>query len=295
MSELHIQSTLVVGCGYIGTQVAQQELQQGRSVQAIVRDPQQAERITAQSIAVVVADLDQPSLPNFFLSGKGLYYFAPPPEKGAQDVRLENFLAQIPATQKPAKMLLISTTGVYGNCEGDWIDENTPLNPQADRAKRRVDAEIRLQNWCDQRRVPYIILRVPGIYAPPDHLPEERVRKALPVLRESESPWSNRIHAEDLVQICVGAMHSDLGNQIYNVSDGNPSTMTDYFNQVADYFAVPRPPQLSLAEAKTSMSAGMLSYLAESKRVRPEKLIRDLAYRMRYPSLKEGLARSLSI
>lgn len=291
MSELHIPTTLVVGCGYIGTKVAKQEQQQERSVQAIVRNPQQAEHLTAQSIDVIVADLDQPALPNFSLSGKGLYYFAPPPEKGTQDVRLENFLAQIPTTQKPAKILLISTTGVYGNCEGNWIDENTPLNPQADRAKRRVDAEIRLQHWCEPRQVPYIILRVPGIYAPPDHLPEERVRKGLPVLRESESPWSNRIHAEDLVNICVGAMHADLANQIYNVSDGNPSTMTEYFNQVADYFGVPRPPQISLGEAKASMSAGMLSYLAESKRIRPEKLLRELVYRIGYPSLKEGLAR----
>jgi len=284
------QSVLIAGCGYIGTKVATLEQQSGNAVSAILRNPHKAAALSLQSIEVILADLDQAINANLSLQNKGLYYFAPPPEIGIQDSRIENFLNQIPGVQKPAKILLISTTGVYGDCEGCWIDESTPLHPQTDRAKRRVDAEQRLQRWCEQRNVPYIILRVPGIYAP-DRLPEDRIRKGLPVLEESESPWSNRIHADDLVNICIQAMHSELTNQIYNVSDGHPSTMTDYFNHVADFLGLPHPPQIPLEEAKREMSAGMLSYLAESKRIRPDKLVRELDYQMLYPSLKEGLVR----
>ena len=77
---------------------------------------------------------------------------------------------------------------------------------------------------------------------------------------------------------------------VYNATDGNPSTMTDYFNQVADYAGLPRPPQISLAEAQGAVSAGMLSYLQESRRIRNDKLLKDLQITLQYPDLASALA-----
>ena len=140
---------------------------------------------------------------------------------------------------------MISTTGVYGDSKGKWIDENTPINPQADRAVRRVSAEKILQRWAKNTSCEFQILRVPGIYAE-DRLPLARLEKGLPIVNANEAGYTNRIHADDLARVCKAAMESKTHSHVINVSDGNPSTMTDYFNHVADYAKLPRPPQISL-------------------------------------------------
>ena len=129
---------------------------------------------------------------------------------------------------------------------------------------------------------------MPGIYGP-GKLPLERLRKGLPVLREAEAPYTNRIHADDLATICVAALDSDHHNTVYNVSDGHPSTMTDYFFRVADAAGLPRPPVVSREEAQQVLSAGMLSFLQDSRRMSNQKLLRDLRVTLRYPDLDTGL------
>jgi nucleoside-diphosphate-sugar epimerase len=210
----------------------------------------------------------------------------PPQPSGEYDDRVRRFLKGVDAA--PKRVLLISTTGVYGDCGGRWIDESEPLKPLADRAKRRADAENVVQEWAARFGGEIVILRVPGIYAP-DRLPLERLRRGEPVLHEQEAPWTNRIHADDLAMVCKRAMEVAPPGSIYNATDGHPSTMTDYFNQVADFAGLPRPPQISMAEAQTAMSAGMLSYLQESRRIGNEKLLRELGVNLRYPSLADGL------
>lgn len=188
----------------------------------------------------------------------------------------------------PARVVLISTTGVYGDCGGDWVDETRPLDPQADRARRRVDAESQLAGCCTSLGIPFWILRVPGIYGP-GRLPEERLRQGLPVLVEQDAPWSNRVHVDDLVSACLAAGAGRGEPGIYNISDGHPSTMTDYFNRVADVLGLPRPPQVSRSQAARDMSAGMLSYLAESKRITNRRMREVLGVEPRYPDLAQGL------
>ena len=159
------------------------------------------------------------------------------------------------------------------------------MNPKADRAYRRLSAEQALQDWAKRHHKEYMILRVPGIYAQ-DRLPLERLKKGLAVVNESEAGWTNRIHADDLAQACKAAMHCEKANQIINITDGNPSTMTEYFNQVADYAGLPRPPQISMKEAEATLSKGMVSYLKESRRIRNKKMLDTLNISLKYPSLK---------
>jgi nucleoside-diphosphate-sugar epimerase len=130
---------------------------------------------------------------------------------------------------------------------------------------------------------------VPGIYAL-DRLPIERIQCGEPILNAAEAPWTNRIHADDLAQICQQAMQVAPHGAIYNATDGKPATMTDYFNQIADYAGLPRPPQISLAEAQGVVSAGMLSYLQESRRIRNDKLLKALQITLQYPDLASALA-----
>ncbi|MGD8999858.1 MAG: NAD(P)H-binding protein [Granulosicoccaceae bacterium] len=278
----------IVGCGDIGRRVAARLRAAGQAVSGLVASPVSCAALRAAGIEAVEANLDDPaSLPGTALDGVQVFYFAPPPKQGRTDSRMRNWLAALGAT-RPAKIVAISTTGVYGDVGGDWVTEDTPLAPGADRAWRRVDMETAVRQWGRQHDVPVVILRVPGIYSC-ERLPLERLRKGLPVLTPDEAGYTNRIHADDLAAIAIAAMQRAPADSVYNVSDGQPGTMTDYFNTIADHFGLPRPPQISLAEATTRVSAGMLSYLRESRRISNSKMREELGVTLQYPDLQAGL------
>ncbi len=286
-------STVIIGCGYVGERVARAARDDGNSVTAVSRSSERAASLQRAGIAHRRGDLDQPlSLEPLPLSGALVYYFAPPPASGDRDPRLTGFLDVADRVGLPAAVVLISTTGVYGDCAGQWVDESRQPAPQATRARRRWDAEQRLQAWADAHGVRAVILRVAGIYGP-GRLPRARLQRGDPVLAAELSPWSNRVHVDDLARACIAAGNQDDASGVYNIADGNPSTMTDYFNQVADAVGLPRPPQLDGAAAESALSEGMRSYLAESKRIDIRRMREELGIEPRYPNLVAGLAASL--
>ena len=282
----------IIGCGDIGRRVAALYFNEYKDVEinAIVSSTDSVKRCEQQSIKAIALDLDNTySLAEMNLERADVFYFAPPTQTGTTDKRLQTFLKQL-GNSFPRRILLISTTGVYGDSGGEWIDENTPVSPQADRALRRLSAEQSLQSWAKKIGAEFNILRVPGIYAK-DRLPIARLQKKLPVIHEAEAGWTNRIHADDLAQACKAAMECQAVNEIINVTDGHPSTMTDYFNQVADFSGLPRPRQISLQQAEKTLSDGMVSYMKESRRIKNEKMLRLLKIKLHYPELKTGLRR----
>lgn len=283
-------SVIIVGCGYIGRRVARLEQAAGNQVLGLVRTDDSAQRLRALGIEAVVADLDQPRAPaSLPMEGATVYYFAPPPPRGNTDPRMTGFLETLGADQRPSRFVLISTTGVYGDCHGAWVNEERPARPQVDRARRRLAAEKAMCAWAAEHGVAAVILRVAGIYGP-GRLPEKRLRAGDPVLRENEAPFSNRVHADDLAQACVAAARRGHPGGVYNITDGQPTTMTDYFNRVADHLGLARPPQISRTEAQSRLSDGMLSYLAESKRLDNRRMREELGVEPRYPDLASGLA-----
>jgi nucleoside-diphosphate-sugar epimerase len=279
----------IIGCGYVGTRLARQVKPQTRDLLALVRSETSAQQLDKLGIAARALDLDSEASPP--VTGHRVFYFAPPPASGPTDGRIAHWLDSL-EDQTPAKVVLISTTGVYGDCGGRWITEAEPIHPQTDRARRRVDAEQRLQRWCGERQLPCVIVRVPGIYGP-GRLPRARLERHLPVLTEADSPFSNRIHVDDLVRACLAAAGSDFAG-IVHVSDGHPSTMSDYFNRVADALGLPRPPQITREEAQHSLSQEMLSYLAESKRLDITRMRSVLGVEPEYPDLDKGLAQCVA-
>lgn len=223
-----------------------------------------------------------------------LFWFAPPQKQGQQDLRIRQLCQQLQPGQV-SRLVYISTTAVYGDCQGRWIDEDEPLKPGTDRGKRRQDAEKCLQKAAQSHQFELIILRVPGIYGP-GRWPLARLQKGLPVLREAESPYTNRIHQDDLAAIAVKAMANATVNtgesRVYNVSDGNPSTMTDYFNRIADAFNLPRPQQVDRREAEQKLTPAMLSFMNESKRLDNGRVLMDLKIHFSHSSLTSALTKS---
>jgi nucleoside-diphosphate-sugar epimerase len=279
----------IVGCGQLGRALAHLYQTEGATVSGLVRSKKSAHLLEDEGIQAVQGDLaEMVSLSPLPLKGAHVFYMAPPPRDGETDPLLRRFLALMAPDGLPQKLVLISTTAVYGDCEGEWITEERPPRPQTPRGKRRLDAERAALAWSSDTGVPVVILRVGGIYGP-GRLPLARLKQGLPILKESESPFTNRIHETDLARICRAADSSGSADAIYNVSDGRPSTMSHYFKAVAEACGLPQPPEVSLAEAKEVMSAGMLSYLGESRRLDNTKLLRDLGVTLLYPDLAAGL------
>jgi len=278
---------LVVGCGYVGRRMARR-LAGESPLMGVVRSREGAEALAREGIAPLIADLDAPSPPPLPLAGEAVFYFAPPPRSGRTDPRMARFLDVCERNGRPRRIVYISTTGVYGDCSGEWVDETRPVAPVEDRAWRRVDAERRLRRWSDAGGGEVVILRVPGIYGP-GRLPLERLRKGLPLVREQEAPWTNRIHVDDLVGACLAGMERGRPGEIYHAADGHPSTMVDYFNRIADLTGLPRPPQIPLAEARNRLSPGMLAYMRESRRIDNRRLREELGVELQYPTLEKGL------
>ena len=282
----------IVGCGDIGLRVARLWGGEGALVGALARSPESARRLEGMGIAAVKGDLDEPgTLVGLPVQGTLSYYLAPPPERGDKDPRMRAFLDCIPPGEEPEKIVYMSTTAVYGDLHGEWATEETPPAPAAARGRRRLDAEQAVLSWGRLRGIPAVILRVAGIYGP-GRLPVDKVRKRTPVLAGSESPFSNRIHADDLARICVAAAKRGRGGGIYNVSDGRPGTINQYYCAIADMLGVPRPPEVTMSEARRVMSEAMLSYLSESKRVDNRKMREELGVELLYPDLVSGLAAS---
>jgi nucleoside-diphosphate-sugar epimerase len=183
----------------------------------------------------------------------------------------------------------ISTSGVYGDCGGEVVDERRPLRPQSDRARRRVDAERLLRAWGRASGVNVMILRVPGIYAA-DRLPLERIRARTPALAHSEDAYSNHIHADDLARIVLAALARGRAGRAYNAADGSWLKMGDYFDLVAERFGLPLPPRISRAEAEHRVPPALLSFMRESRRLSNRRLQQELRVRLRYPTVQQGLA-----
>jgi nucleoside-diphosphate-sugar epimerase len=282
---------LIVGYGDIGQRVAGLALAAVRPVSVLVRCSEKAAALKADGILAVFGDLDDITAPvrELHPAGTTILYTVPPPGGGEHDTRLRVFLGSIEPGQEPAQIVYLSTTGVYGDQQGALVTEGTPTKATTSRARRRLDAENLLLSWGRNRGVKIVILRVSGIYGA-NRLPLNRLQEGAPVLRSEESPFSNRIHADDLARLCLTAADQGDDGEIINICDGETSTMTDYFNAVADAFALPRPPQVTMAQAKECMPPLLLSYFSESRRIDNRRMRERLGGELLYPDLASGLA-----
>ncbi len=341
-----MDKVLLVGAGDIGERVIRL-LVPHTPVFAVARDPARIAALEALGATVLLADLDdRSSLQHLAGVADTVIHLAPPPGTGTIDTRTQNLLAVMTAVSRPMvaqggdvagqcldacdgndlhqarrdvavqRLVYVSTTGVYGDCGGRWVDESSPLNPCTPRAVRRVDAERQLFTWGLAHQVSVVVLRAPGIYAT-DRLPLARLREGTPVLRAAEDVFTNHIHADDLASTLVRALTTMTGegtaattaataaamsgaiadatpstpmSAAYNVCDDSEIRMGDYFDLVADAFGLPRPPRVSRAQAAQRIAAPLLSFMDESRRVGNARMKAELGIVLRYPTVREGVA-----
>jgi nucleoside-diphosphate-sugar epimerase len=234
-------------------------------------------------------DLDRPETLEALPEADAVLHCAPPPPRGSADPRTGTLLDALAKRGiLPARLVYVSTSGVYGDCGGARVDESRAVRPQSERARRRVDAERRLALWCSERGAALVILRAPGIYAA-DRLPLERLRAGTPVLRAEDDVYTNHIHAEDLVAAVVRALDGASPAGTYNASDDSELRMGDWLDLVADRAGLPRPPRIARAEAAARIPPGLLSFMGESRRLVNRRLKETLGVRLRFPTVHEGV------
>lgn len=283
---------LIVGCGDVGLRVLQRLA--GRwSVRVLTSSPERVPALRAAGALPLLGNLDDPrTLGRLGGLADRVLHLAPPPGTGRTDPRTAHLLRALARGGRTTHLVYASTTGVYGDCGGEWVDETRELNPTTDRARRRVDAEARLRHFGRHSGCRVSILRIPGIYALDREGgdPRERVRRGMPVLQPAEDVYTNHIHADDLARACIRALVAGLPQRALNVCDDSDLRMGDYFDLVADLWSLPRPPRVSREQASATLPPMMMSFMSESRRLRNVRLKRELGLVLHHPTVREGLA-----
>lgn len=295
-SRFRRQRILIIGCGDVGLRVARQLAPRVRLL-ALTSSPARSPELRDRHITPLHGNLDQPATLRR-LSGLAtrVLHLAPPPGENLPDwrcdPRTQALLRALRLRGLPQSVVYGSTSGVYGDCGGEWARETRLVNPHTPRAQRRVDAEQQLRFFGRSSGVRVHTLRIPGIYAPDREggTPRGRLLKGTPVLAQADDVFTNHIHADDLARACVAALWRGKPQRITNASDDTELKMGDYFDLAADLYHLPRPPRVARSTAQDELPLMLLSFMSESRRLDNTRLKRELRLRLRYPTVAQGLS-----
>ena len=292
------ERVLIIGCGDVGQRAAR-ELGNGRRVHllALTSSAERRAALRAQGITPLLGDLDRPAtLQRLAGIASRVLHLAPPPSgEGGDwhlDPRTRALTRALGRRRAPLSLVYGSTSGVYGDCEGRWVDETTPVRPRTPRAARRVDAEATVRHFGRVVGARSTVLRIPGIYAPDREggTPRARLERGTPVLRTEDDVYTNHIHADDLARACVAALWRARPQRVVNVTDDTELKMGDYFDLAADLYGLPRPPRVARDAASDQLPLVLLSFMSESRRLHNQRMKTELGLRLRFPTVVEGLS-----
>jgi nucleoside-diphosphate-sugar epimerase len=282
---------LIIGCGDIGLRVVRLLGAHWR-VLVLSSSPARVDELRAAGAVPILGNLDQPrTLRRLAGLADRVLHLAPPPGAGSSDPRTRALLQALALRRKPLHLVYASTSGVYGDCGGARFDETRPTAAATERGRRRVDAESQLRRAGRAWGLSASVLRIPGIYAT-DRVgghPRDRVLRGAPVLTADSDVYTNHIQADDLARACVAALMRGAPQRVYHVSDDSELKMGEHFDAVADRYGLARPPRISPAEAALQLSPMQLSFMGESRRLRNERMKKELRVQLWYPTVADGL------
>lgn len=279
---------LALGYGYSARALARRLLPDGWTVIGTTRSAGKAAALAAEGVEPLVwpgADL-APAL----LRASHILASAAPDAEG--DPFLDALRPVIHAA-RPRWVGYLSTTGVYGDHGGGWVDEDTPLNPATRRGAHRVMAERQWQIMAREAGLPLMIFRLAGIYGP-GRGPFEKVRSGTARRIVKPGQVFSRIHVDDIAQVLAASMADPKPGRVYNVCDDDPAPPQDVIAHAAELLGLPVPPDMPYALAEAEMSPMARSFYAESKRVRNDRIKDELGVRLLYPTYRQGLAALLA-
>lgn len=280
-----MKTLLSIGHGYSARALARILVPQGWRVIGTVRSADKAEEIRSEGVEPLIWPGE--ALP--FDQATHLLTSVAPNEAG--DPVLAALGDQIAAAKHLEWVGYLSTVGVYGDHQGGWVDEDTPLTPATKRGRARVEAEAAWTDLCRAAGLPLHIFRLAGIYGP-GRGPFEKVRQGTARRIIKEGQVFSRIHVEDIAQVLAASIAQPNPGRIYNVCDNDPAPPQDVIAHAAELLGLPVPPDIPYDEASFTPMAR--SFYAESKRVRNDRLKEELGVTLLYPDYRSGLASILA-
>ena len=270
-----MNTLLSLGHGYSAAALARLLIPQGWSVTGTTRN--RAEALRAEGVEPLLWPGD---LTSALARASHILISAAPEANGDPFLR-----AALPALQaaRPVWVGYLSTTSVYGDHQGGWVDEDTPLNPQSARAVQRVLAE---RQWL-ATGLPVHVFRLAGIYGP-GRGPFQKVRDGSARRIVKPGQVFSRIHVGDIARVLAASMARPAPGTVYNVCDDDPAPPEDVLTEAARLLGLPPPPEVPFDQAEMTPMAR--SFYSESKRVRNDRIKELLGVKLAYPDYRTGLA-----
>jgi len=265
----------IFGLGYTGAAIARRLKLAGWHVGGTEREAGARAKLTAEGIEVR-------NFPDAAAALAGATHILSTAQTGdAGDPVLARYRDAILAA-KPRWIGYLSTTGVYGDSGGAWVDEDTPVNPMQDRTRRRVEAEYAWRALSPAAHV----FRLAGIYGP-GRSQFEALREGSARRYDKPGQVFSRIHVEDIASVVAASMTRPNPGRIYNVCDDEPAPPAEVVAYAAELIGLAPPPLLPFEPSKLTPMAA--SFYAENRRVRNDRIKRELGVSLRYPTYREGL------
>lgn len=287
---------LILGCGYLGQRVASLWRATSERVCAVTRSSERAKDFERTGIEPIIADVTNRAALIGKLPEAEAVLYAIGHDRGAsrsmREVYVEGLKNTLDALPKnTGKFIYVSSTGVYGNFGGEWIDETAPCNPDREGGRVCLAAEQLLAAHPVGKRA--IILRMAGIYGP-GRIPRRKELDSGEPIAAPEHGWLNLIHVDDAARVVLAAEQqaaspSAESPRLYLVSDGQPVQRGEYFRELARLLSAPPPRFIPPVENTPAFERA-----ASDKRIRNAKMLAELRVALEYPTYRVGLATILA-
>ena len=277
----------IFGLGYAGMAVARDLLSLDWQVSGTCRGSSHCGERAKEGITALPFDGSHGSIEieKALASADHVLVCIPPDRGGGGDPVLTHFAEILTASRRIKWIGYLSTTGVYGDREGDWVDETSPLQPTSPRALRRADTEALWMQLAEHHHAPVHIFRLAGIYGPGRNVIRSLLDgKARRIIKKDHV--FSRIHLADLVNVLKASMSRPDPGAIYNVADDLAAAPAETIESAAALLGIEPPPAVNFEDAGLSEMAK--SFYADCKRVSNARIKSELGVRLLYPTYREG-------
>lgn len=275
---------LCFGCGYVAQNFARLILREGGKVTGTTRDKANFKKLKAQGINPLIFNNNQSLNQEVLKSFSHILVSIPPSQDG--DLIINTYFREFEFLSNLKWLGYLSTTGVYGDHQGEWVTEVSPCRPTQVRSQIRLQSEEAWLNLCKRYDIPVCIFRLSGIYGPRRNV-FEQIRDGTAQRIYKPGQVFSRIHVQDIVHTLLASILNLQAGEIYNLADDEPAATADVISYACHLLGLEPPALVPFEEAQLSSMAQ--EFYAENKRVSNRKIKQELNINLLYPTYREGL------